>query len=307
MERDIRYLYVGVAVALLVAAFVGFLLWQAEHHADIHGARYTVFVDGSVSGLGRGSVVRYLGVRVGRVRDIRLSRDDARRVEVDIEVREEVPVNRSTVARVQAQGITGKSYVSLRTSDSTAGPAQATSGSRYPVIHAQPSTVDELMTGVPRLVERLTTLAENMDRVFDERNRQNITQMLENGRAFSGRLDGLVTSIEQLAGRASESLDTLDGAVGEVGNAAEQLGPALAGLRDTSRSLGRLSDRMDAMIADNRAAVDRFSRVGLPEASRLLREARAAVNEIEQLARRLNENPSSLLHRRPEGGLEVPQ
>jgi len=110
-----------------------------------------------------------------------------------------------------------------------------------------------------------------------------------------------------VAGRASQSLETLDGAVVRVDTAASELGPTLASLRDTSQSLGRLSDRVDALVADNREAVDRFGRVGLAEATRLLRDTRRAVNEIERLARRVNDNPASLLHRRPEGGIEVPQ
>jgi len=307
MERDIRYLYVGVVMALLVAAFIAFLLWQAERHAEVEGARYTVFVEGSVSGLGSGSVVRYLGVRAGRVNDIRLSNEDAGRVEVDITVREGVPVSRSTIARIRAEGITGGSYVSLRTPDPGAGRPEAAAGARYPVIRAESSGFEELMDEAPQLVKRLNRVAENMGRVLDETNRRNFARMLEDGQSFTARLDGLAGSMEQLTSRVSRSLDTVDGAMVEIEAAGAQLAPTLSDLRDTSQSLGGLSERVDALIAENESTLEWFGQVGLFEASRLLRDTRTAVNEIEQLARRLNDDPSSLIHRRGEGGLEVPR
>jgi len=77
--------------------------------------------------------------------------------------------------------------------------------------------------------------------------------------------------------------------------------------RDTLARLGALGDRVDGLVARNEGAFDRFAHEGLGELNRLLHDARAAVNEMERLAGRLADEPSQLIHRQPQGGMEVPR
>jgi phospholipid/cholesterol/gamma-HCH transport system substrate-binding protein len=72
MEREANYTAVG-AFVLLIATLGGFFVyWYAGSGDAREYRRYEIYFEGSVSGLIRGSTVRYLGVDVGRVIDIRI-------------------------------------------------------------------------------------------------------------------------------------------------------------------------------------------------------------------------------------------
>jgi phospholipid/cholesterol/gamma-HCH transport system substrate-binding protein len=61
------------------------------------------------------------------------------------------------------------------------------------------------------------------------------------------------------------------------------------------------------MIAENRTGFAGFTQNGLPELERTLREARAAAEQVQELSRSLNEDPSRLLYQPRDRGVEVPR
>ncbi|MBV8877178.1 MAG: MCE family protein, partial [Gammaproteobacteria bacterium] len=113
MEREANYAAVGAFV--LVVALVGalFVYWYSDtrEHRDYN--RYEIYFTGSVSGLDRGGSVRYLGVGVGRVVDLRIDPRDSSRVEVIVDIDARTPISMHTVAELQLQGVTGLLYIDL--------------------------------------------------------------------------------------------------------------------------------------------------------------------------------------------------
>ena len=82
VERDANYAAVGAFVLLVALLGALFVYWYSDtrEHRDYN--RYEIYFDGSVSGLDKGAAVRYLGVGVGRVYDMRIDPRDSSRVEV---------------------------------------------------------------------------------------------------------------------------------------------------------------------------------------------------------------------------------
>ena len=70
MERDAKYMAVGIFALLAVAAAVAFVWWYSGASDRRSYQRYEIHFSGTVSGLSQGSPVRYLGVDVGRVRSL---------------------------------------------------------------------------------------------------------------------------------------------------------------------------------------------------------------------------------------------
>ena len=67
MEREANYTAVGAFVLLVATMAALFVYWYAGSADARDYKRYEIYFEGSVSGLNRGSTVRYLGVEVGRV------------------------------------------------------------------------------------------------------------------------------------------------------------------------------------------------------------------------------------------------
>ena len=67
MDRDTNYVVVGAFVLLVIAMAASFVYWYTEQREKRTYERYEIYFQGTVSGLTRGSPVRYLGVDVGKV------------------------------------------------------------------------------------------------------------------------------------------------------------------------------------------------------------------------------------------------
>src|SRR5580693_5298393 len=113
MERSANYAAVGafVLVVTLVAALFVYWYTDSREHRDFN--RYEVYFDASVSGLERGSSVRYLGVGVGRVDSMRIDPRDSSRVMVVVDIDATTPISRKTVAELTLQGVTGLLFMDL--------------------------------------------------------------------------------------------------------------------------------------------------------------------------------------------------
>ena len=85
MERDARYAAVAIFALLAIAAAFAFVWWYSGQGDRRSYESYEIYFDGTVSGLAQGSPVRYLGVDIGRVRSLAVSRSDPGRVKIVVE------------------------------------------------------------------------------------------------------------------------------------------------------------------------------------------------------------------------------
>jgi len=78
-------------------------------------------------------------------------------------------------------------------------------------------------------------------------------------------------------------------------------------LRTVGDNLADVTRQLDSLIAENRQDVRAFTRDGLPEIERFVREGRAAAEDIRALSNSLRENPNQLLYQTPVRGVEIPR
>src|SRR5262249_50930880 len=81
-----------------------------KFQGEVELTRYDILFDGSVTGLQVDGTVRYRGIAVGHVTDIRIDPENIEKIRVTIEVKADTPVRTDTVASIEVQGITGGTY-----------------------------------------------------------------------------------------------------------------------------------------------------------------------------------------------------
>ena len=86
METRANYALIGIFTLAVVAAGFLFVLWFSGGDTGKGRQAVRIVFSGPVSGLSKGSVVTFNGLRVGEVTDLRLSSDDPRRVAAVIEI-----------------------------------------------------------------------------------------------------------------------------------------------------------------------------------------------------------------------------
>ena len=111
MESRAYALITGLFVLGIAGCIVLWAHWLAK--TPLARTPYRVVSTLAVSGLNPEAHVRYRGMGVGRVSAIALDPKDPRRILVNIEVDDTVPVTKGTYAQLGMEGITGIAYVHL--------------------------------------------------------------------------------------------------------------------------------------------------------------------------------------------------
>jgi phospholipid/cholesterol/gamma-HCH transport system substrate-binding protein len=313
MEREANYLAVGIFVLLMVVMGVLFVYWYSDSRDHRNYERYEIYFDGTVSGLSQGGPVRYLGVDVGRVQRIRIDPRAANRVQVVVDIDATTPISDQTLAQLSLQGVTGLLYIDLeqeRDSDRGRRILAMVPSENYPVIRSAHSDLDQFLSSLPNLTARLNDLVDRGSRVLSDGNIQSVARIIGNlDQASAGfprtahNIDTLVDSVNEDSQEAKRLISDLHDS---TRTASVDFLAAVQKLRATSDNLMSASGTLDSFATRNRDQLDSFVSQGLPQVEALLRDSRAAAQQISELSRGLREDPSRLIYQPLASGVSIP-
>jgi phospholipid/cholesterol/gamma-HCH transport system substrate-binding protein len=309
MERDAKYLAVGTFILIALSMAVLFIVWYTDAQDGREYNLYEIYYAGSVSGLDRGSPVRYLGVDVGRVRRLGIDRDDASRVIVVVEVDSTAPISSATRASLGIQGVTGLLYVNLKEQPGTSKEVALRTGKQYPIIESVASDFDVFLASLPELMGRATSILERLGRVLSDENLEGLAQTIESVRTATATLPktsrevaGLVAEVRGTVAEIHAAAESLRGMTDEV---RPGIRDAVARMSEVADNLAAATDRVDSFTRKSETQLGHFTEQGLFEVERLVREARSAAREFRDLSRNLQENPSQIIYEPQESGVEI--
>lgn len=290
MEEKVNFVVVGIFVLVLSAALMGGVLWLSS--GKTFRASYDVYrtyMGDSVSGLNVNAPVRYRGVEVGHVQEIRLAPGNVEQVQLTLAIEQGVPVKVDTVAILKAQGLTGIAYVELTGGGRDSPPLKAQAGERYPVIGSGPSLMTRLDTAVTALLTNLNRAAENLNAVLDEGNR----------RAFRSTLADLAVLSRTLAARSP----TIDAGLADAAHTLRNTARASDELPQLAKRIERMADelaRAGASAGSTFDSAQQFSATTLPEVHQLVLELRELTASLRRVSEQLEQDPSVLLRGKPQ-------
>ena len=309
MEREANYAAVGAFVLLIALVGALFVYWYSDSREHRNYEHYEIYFDGSVSGLERGAAVRYLGVGVGRVAEMRIDPRDPGRVQVLVEIDSTTPVSARTLAELQMQGVTGLLYIDLKQVRDNQALTPPVPGIRYPVIRSTRSRFDLFLASLPDVLAATGEVVERAGRVLSDRNIAAVSNALENIEKASAGLPQTLKEanalVQELRGATAELAASARSAHQVVDAAGPEVVSAVQRVRTVADNLAKATDDIEQLIADNRQDLRSFTRDGLPELERFVREGRAAAQDIRELSSSLRENPSQLLYQPPQQGVEI--
>jgi phospholipid/cholesterol/gamma-HCH transport system substrate-binding protein len=311
MEREANYAAVGAFVLLVTLVGALFIYWYSDSRDHKTFRRYEIYFDGSVSGLERGAAVRYLGVGVGRVQKLSIDPRDPARVQVIVDIDSSTPISGKTLAELQLQGVTGLLFIDLQQIRPNFPAPPRVPGIDYPVIPSVRSRFDVFLNRLPDVLASAGEVIDKAARALSDRNIEAITHALANiDKASEGLpktlrdVNGLVVD---LRGAAADLAGSAKGARQIVDQSGPEVVASLKRVHVIADNLANATDQIQKLIGDNRQDLRSFTRDGLPELERLLREGRAAAQELRELSASLRENPSQLLYQPRQVGLEIPK
>ena len=323
METRASYILVGTFVLGLIGAMIGIAIWLAGIEFDKTPTRYLSFFTGDVTGLSVGSTVRYRGVPVGSVRDVRLDPGNVERVRVLMEISPDTPVKADTVAQLNLQGITGVAFVQLTGGTQAAGLLRPTDQVPLPVIASRPSVFQRVITRLPEIIEKIDQAAAGLAALFNEKNMASLTSTLES-------IDRAGKSIAQESGQVGtlmrEARDAAS-ALGEAGKNVSALAVSLeretaplsreaitsmtefretmTAMRGAIVSFNRVAADVSTVVGDSKGPLSDFATSGLYEFSTFLSEARVLVDSLTRLTDRIERDPANFFFGNSQQGVKA--
>jgi phospholipid/cholesterol/gamma-HCH transport system substrate-binding protein len=301
MEPKVNYVLVGAFVVLFGAVLIVIVLWLVRGGPQRTYRSYYAYFGESVSGINEDSVVRYKGIKVGRVRNMRLDPENPERVRLVLDIAEGTPIKEDTVASLATQGLTGLAFVELGGGTRNSPPLTPPPGQPYPVIKIKPSlpldqAASTLMTSLNEIASSLKDLTDKESRDSIRKTMVNLAELTAALKQREKELDKLFSSTDRTlenTREATEKLPALVSRVTETAAAVENMAQQIAG---TGKSV-------DSLLAGSQQDVRRFTNQTLSETGLLIAELRQLTERLQRLAQQVEQNPRSLLFgRRPAPG-----
>lgn len=263
METKAHYVLIGAFTIAGMLGILGFFLWFAQVELDRQFDYYDIRFS-SVSGLGNASDVRFSGLPVGQVVDVRLSPNQDGTILVRVEVDAATPVRIDSLATIEAQGVTGVSYVGIDPGNPASPLLEPTAEQPVPVIAAGRSTLQTLSEDAPRLLQESLQVAEELGKILGPENRDRLNRILENvetaSEDFARTLDdfsAVATNISDFANQINKFNVTLDTLTGDLTGVLQTADTTLVSIGELSeQGKGVLTDSAET-LATARAAIAR--------------------------------------------------
>ncbi len=301
MENRAHALAAGLFILglLVAAAFVG--NWLAGD--PLVRVPYRVVALQPVTGLNPQGQVRYRGIGVGRVSTIDLDLKDPKRIFIDIEVEERIPITRGTYAQLGQEGITGIAYVHLLDEGNDPTPIVGGPAGRAE-IPLRASMLDQLFDSAGGIAKDARVLVASVQKLLNADNQENfaatlasIKQVSTNLEAASRRLPGTIERADQMLSeqnrrQLSESLASANTAMKEIPQLAREARAMVGEARKLAESVNRLSE--EAL-----ATAGAFRNETLPRTHALAESVEQGAHRIGRLAYELERRPQSVLWGRP--------
>jgi len=189
MNNKVNYSLVGSLVLFGMFLMVGFSYWLLQPSNEEETKKYCIYFDESVLGLNYEAPVKYRGIKVGKVTQLKISKENSQQVEVQITVLKTTPIKTSTRAKLTSQGITGLSYINLTLGDKNAPLLTKTDDSEYPVIKTTPSFFETIEQSFGSVSTNLSKTLNGTQKLLNEQNQVQITLLLKKSASFMDKLD----------------------------------------------------------------------------------------------------------------------
>jgi phospholipid/cholesterol/gamma-HCH transport system substrate-binding protein len=295
MERKVNYALVGLFVIALGAAWLVISLWLTLGDFRTQYTTYHVYMDESVSGLYMDAPVKYRGVEIGKVREIKLNPRVPDQVQLTLAIESSVPIKADTIAVLTVQGLTGIAFVDLTGGSLDAPLLAAQQGEEFPVITSGPSFFSRLDMSGTELIANLNVLTNRLVSMLDADGRESLRGILVNIRDITGAVASRKADLEQSVVNARLMLAQVDTTARAFEDTAAKVMSAVDTVDDMAGKISATTEVITEYVHGSGTGIQDFTQQTLPELGALISELRELTQSLNGISRKLEEDPRILL------------
>ncbi len=144
MDSKVNFAKIGFFILTLFILLLIFIFWLGKYGLeDKKYDYYTLYFSESVSGLNVESPIKYKGLEVGNVKNIKINPSNSEEIEITISVNAGTPIKQDVKAVLGTLGITGLKYIELEGGDKESALLEENSKGKK-IIPTRPSFISTL-------------------------------------------------------------------------------------------------------------------------------------------------------------------
>ena len=298
---------VGIFVIVAVALLIGTILAVSGTFSGGGVPHYTFFK--SAGGLVPGATVRYGGMKAGKVKAVRVDPKDSTRIEIDITVKEGIPVKTNSVAKISSLGALAENYVEIGTGTKDA-PLAPPGSELMSVESIGIADLGEMIGGLApvaqkvleNLNQRLNELQVTIVRVNDllnDKNRGNISGSLGNLNSMLSdsrpKVSATLTNVQEASAKITPLLDDLKATMKQANDTLSHVDAiAVENQKDIRQTVVSLRETMlnaSALLEQLKNTTD----LNVENIDSILVNIRVTTDNLKQLSESLKARPSVLI------------
>jgi phospholipid/cholesterol/gamma-HCH transport system substrate-binding protein len=250
MEYRSHEIKAGCIVILGLVLFIMFLILISGldlfKSTKIYYARFK-----NTSGVEVGSLVRYGGMEVGRVKKVGIAPDNNSLIEFELEVDSNVPVKKDAEVVITSIGIMGEEYIEISTG--SPGAELLPSGG---LLNCQDTTPLMMLTDTfDQLGKKLSQTVDNLNKLLGNENQQQIHQVLAN--------------LNRLLEDNQQAIATM-----------------MTNSNEVIANLSQMSSRLDTLLIENQSSISRSVQhleATLTQSQELIRNMQETMKNVNQV------------------------
>lgn len=265
MESKSHALMAGLFTLALLAAVLLGGWWLNRDKTEM--IPYVMATKLSVSGLNPQATVRYRGLDVGKVSDIRFDTAVPGQILVYFGVRPETPMTESTFGVLAYQGVTGIAYVELNDDGSRPQPLPS-SEVRVAQIEMRAGLMADLQTKANGILDETQKLTKEMATLFKPENQELLINTLKsiNKAAMeieksSRELQPALVKLPEIADKTGKMMDSVTALSNELGDLSQNLTSVVGGgnTAESMTQLQSLAGDLHTSLQSLNTTLDQFS------------------------------------------------
>lgn len=295
MEGRANYAFIGAAIvagALLTAIFV---IWLDGFNPSRKYEEFEIVFVGPVRGLQQASEVRFNGIKVGEVTNLRIDpAAPTKNVIARVRVDGYLPINASTIAQLELNALTNVALIQLSGGDPNA-PALKGVGGNLPRLQGKAGSLDKLVLSGEDLLRNSNEVILQLKGVLTPENVKQLSQTLAN----LNRASRLMAQQNGLIENANSAAQSMDRFAANGADAAEEAKTAIAEAREAAASFRAANDNASIAMQETAGAVPQFAASA--------RELQSLAQRLEEIADELDRNRAGYLAAKTRPVRELPR
>lgn len=276
MENRNSYTIVGLFV-MLIGAFLGIFMWWMLTRTEANETYRSYFIHTKELpvGIKEGADVKFIGVNAGIIKKIDFIDMKNAIIEIELSIKDKLPISKDSVAKVESQGISGISFINI-----TQGSGEIfNENEKKPIISLDKALLDKIGKKAEVISDQVSETIYKINMLLSNQNIDKINKILTNFETFSEKLND-----EKLTKNIYTAIDEFIKFQKTMDNSAKKFNNFIDNLNKTQNKISARIDNGDFNIRE-------ILNPTLSDAQTTLNEFNKALIEFESALFRLEDNP----------------